>query len=271
MEPTIDRALEDYLLMHDMRDTSQEYYNGVASVYKTWSARSPIERALFDARTVSMFIRDKQAAQLSTHYLKSLRDGLKTLLRSIGDTGKVRSVKLKPLSIEIWNAVDVAALVAAVPRVILAYNDSMRALYRRHFWCTIIPAAWYTGLSQGDLFRLDESHCAADGRIIIDRNRTGKRVVTWMPPELLERVSGGGRFWQLQTSAEVFRNEFKKIVKHAGLKGSFKKLRKSSGSLADQLDPGRGHLHLGNTRKVFELHYLGNSVDQRQPLRLPSV
>ena len=65
--------------------------------------------------------------------------------------------------------------------------------------------------------------------------------------------------------------EFSRIVAKAGLDGSFKKLRKSSGTRAEQLEPGRGHIHLGNSRKVFEQHYLGNDPAKIQPIRLPSL
>jgi hypothetical protein len=70
---------------------------------------------------------------------------------------------------------------------------------------------------------------------------------------------------------EHFRVEFAKIVKAAGLVGTFKKLRKSSGSRAEQLNAGSGHVHLGNSRRVFEQHYLGSDAIDVQPVRLPQI
>ena len=38
-----------------------------------------------------------------------------------------------------------------------------------------------------------------------------------------------------------------------------KYLRSSSGTAVEKASPGRGHLHLGNTRDVFERNYLDES------------
>lgn len=46
----------------------------------------------------------------------------------------------------------------------------------------------------------------------------------------------------------------------AGLSGSIGRLRHSSGTAFEISHPQRGHEHLGNTRKVFEGHYLDESL-----------
>ena len=75
--------------------------------------------------------------------------------------------------------------------------------------------------------------------------------MTWLPPELIDESScGDAPFWKPQTGGEHFRTEFARIVKAAGLVGTFKKLGKSSGTMADEMQPGRGHVHLGDTRRV---------------------
>jgi hypothetical protein len=244
----------------------------VVSTLSTWAADIQ-ERAVFNATVCSEFLRDKQVAGASTYYLRSMRAALRAILNFAGDTGRLRKVKVVPLSIEVWSETEVAKLVIAVPAAIFPMDDSMEALARRFFWSTIIPAAWYTGLSQGDLFRLDPSHVSSDGRVCMHRSRSGKRVITYMPPELLARVdsSDGQPFFRPPVGEEHFRVEFAKIVKAAGLVGTFKKLRKSSGSRAEQLNAGSGHVHLGNSRRVFEQHYLGSDAIDVQPVRLPQI
>ena len=83
--------------------------------------------------------------------MKSARHALKTLLLGIGDSGKVRKIKVPRLIVAVWREGDVAKLIAAVPKAIFPLDDSMRALHRRHYWRTMIMAAWYTGLSVADL------------------------------------------------------------------------------------------------------------------------
>src|SRR5262249_53584360 len=153
-------------------ETTEAYYNRVVHTYSVWTKRKPDrscpcqrcvnmslqeghpDASCFCDLCVSAFLRDKQAEGASPYYVKSLRNGLRTLLRSSGRDGKIRTVNLPRLSISVWSEDDVKKLVAAVPRAIFPLDTSMRALYRRHFWSTLIPAAWYSGLSQGDLFRL---------------------------------------------------------------------------------------------------------------------
>ena len=175
---------------------------GSCDTFASWQKK---RRRPFTAAVVSEFLQEKQAAGLSPYYLKSLRSGMRSLLNFAGERERLRTVRLPPLDIDVWTEADISALVAAVPRAIFPLDDSIKALYRRYFWSTIIPAAWYTGLSQGDLFRLEPSDVDKNGRIVTNRNRTGRRVITWMPPELLAVVSGGdGPFWPPQTGAGAF-------------------------------------------------------------------
>jgi integrase len=141
------------------------------------------------------------------------------------------------------------------------------------FWKTIIPAAWYTGLSFCDLLRVERSNILPGGVLVIERSKTKKRVVVWLPPELTRQLHQRfpGRLWVLTTSQEYFRRQFKKIAAAAGLTGSFKKLRKSSGTAIEILHPGRGHEHLGNTRQVFEQHYLSVAAMPLKPLKPPTI
>lgn len=60
------------------------------------------------------------------------------------------------------------------------------------------------------------------------------------------------------------------VVAAAGLVGTFKTLRKTSGTQAEILT-GRGHEHLANTRGIFEKHYLDRRRVHREPVRLPRI
>jgi hypothetical protein len=245
-----------YILYQDVADTTEAYYRRVASVYSEWCKLKLVMD--FTPESVSQFLLDKQRAGLSSHYRKSLRNGLRALLNSSGQKGPVRSVRLEPLAIEVWSAGDVAKLIGSVESAVI--------LDRKTYWKTIITAGWCTGLSQGDLFRVNASNIDPGGRIIIRRSRTRKLCICAMPPDLLDYVrSSKSPPWALQTSPEYFRREFAAIVTAAGLKGTFKKLRKSSGTDVEINNPGRGHIHLANSRQVFERHYLPDSAVPIQP------
>lgn len=245
-------CLNSYLLLRDLRPETERYYRRTVAVFNDWA-----DGREMSPETVSEFLRDKQRGGASPYYLRSLRSGLRALLNHAGQTGPVRSVKLPHLENDTWQASDIPLLIAAVASVMRRRVD---------YWETIIPAAWYTGLSQGDLWRLDRSHVDSAGVLRIRRSRTGALAVCRPPSSVVDvlRYSTSPP-WALQTSAEWFRREFALIVRHAGLAGTFKKLRKSAGTDAERLHPGRGHELLANSRRVFEWHYLDAKLES-QPI-----
>ena len=203
-----EKAVEAHLLMNDLKQSTQQQYRAIAGAFATWAAAEPTARSQFNAETCSQFLRDRQeSGEISPWYLKSLRHGLRTLLSAVGDTGKLRKVKIALLENRVWREPDIAKLIAAVRVSVFRYDDSMKALERRFYWRTIIQGAWYTGLAQCDLFCLGPANCdPKTGRVETRRNKTGKRVVTWMPPALIEEVTAGDEpFWKPTVGPEHFR------------------------------------------------------------------
>lgn len=258
----IDTVLEAYLLQNDLAETSQEYYRKSVGVFRHWSesAGSPA----FSAESVSRFLLAKQEAGKSSHYRASLRNALRALLRFAGSTGKLRQVKLATLTPAAWTPAEIARLIDACDHMPEA---------SRIYWQTLIAAAWYSGLSQADLHRVKRDDFAEDGTLEIARRKTGRIAFVLVPREVLDTIHPhrDGRCWPLLTSREWFRRTFAKIVKRAGLTGTFPKLRKSSGTYAELLNPGRGHEHLANSRKIFESNYLSRRHVARSPLSPPTL
>lgn len=259
---TVDSVLESYLLQSDLAQTSIEYYRKSVQVFCRWSVAANAPE--FTAATVSRFLLDKQAEGRSSHYRASLRNALRALLRFAGCQEKLRQVKLASLSPEAWTPEEVAKLIAACEPM----PEGSRL-----YWQTLIQAAWYTGLSQADLHRVKIDDFAADGTLEIARSKTGKLAFVAVPREILVAVRPylDGRCWPLLTSREWFRRTFAKIVKRAGLFGTFPKLRKSSGTFAELLHPGRGHEHLANSRKIFESNYLARRHIAKSPMGPPPL
>lgn len=240
--------LAEYLLMRDLRPDTERFYRRTVAVFDGWARGQAMT-----PETVSQFLRDKQRAGASPYYLRSLRSGLRALLNFAGHREPIRGVRLPPLDNATWQPGDVCRLVSVVPAV----------LYKRQcYWATIIPAAWYTGLSQCDLWRLDRTHVDAAGVLRLRRSKTGRLVVCRPPAAILDVLQhSDGPPWKLQTSPEYFRREFARIVSAAGLVGTFKTLRRSAGTDAERNHPGRGHELLANSRRVFEWHYLDSSLE----------
>jgi integrase len=196
---------------------------------------------------VSRFLAEKQAAGLSSYYRRSMRSCLVALLRYAGKSDRVRPVKLDELEPRSWSPAEVSRLLAACDCLLPKH---------RPWWRTIIAVAFYCGLTQCDLFRLERQHIDAQWVLRTRRSKTQKKVVAQLPAWLVAELPSEGRLWPLSTSQESFRQTFSRIVRKAGLTGSFKQLRKSCGTETERLFPGRGHEALANTRAIFGLHYL---------------
>lgn len=237
-KPTIQAVLDEYLLCHDLSGGTPDYYRRVVGVLCHWHGR-PVLREEFTATLVNQFLAAKQEAGRSSYYRRSLRSGLRALLRfAHGTCERLRPVKCAELESDTWTPQEVGAL---------AYSAGGFRL--------LIMTAYFTGLSECDLRRLRGEDISQDGAIRFRRQKTGKTVLVGIPPELRAELPAAGLLFPLRTSGEYFRRMFRVIVKAAGLKGTFKKLRRSSGTEIELLHPGRGHIHLGNTRPIFEAHY----------------
>lgn len=258
---TVKTLCVDYILQHDLRETSSDQYHRVVGVFVSWAGRD-VSIEEFDERSVSQFLLDKQLAGLSSHYRKSLRNTLVALLRFAGRTGKVRSVRLTELEPQSWTTEEVRKLLAAC--------DKLRGEHRRAWWRSLIATAYYTGLGYVDLQNLERKDFDAIGRLRWRRSKTGKRVSAAIPLDLLASLPDG-KLWPMTTTLEAFRRSFGRIVKNAGLSGTFKKLRKTTGTLVDMTHPGRGHELLANSRVIFERHYRDRADSDAVPLMPPTL
>lgn len=254
---TITTLVSGYVLSHDLRPSTAEQYRRIVGVYCSHHGYD-VPLSEFTATALSRFLLAKQEAGRSSHYRKSLRNCLIALLRFSGNTERVRPVKLSQLEPEGWTPAEIGRLL-----------DAAGAMYRvshRLKWQRIIAFAYYTGLGQVDLSQLRREDISAGGIVRTHRSKTGTRVVASIPLELLDGLPVSGLLFPVK-SKEAFRATFARIVKAAGLVGTFKKIRKSAGTEAERLHPGRGHELLANTRKVFEAHYWDRREARESPIR----
>lgn len=254
---TLKSLVSDYILQHELRETSADQYHRIVGVYCSWAGGDPpIDE--FTPRTLSEFLAAKQAAGRSSHYRKSLRNCLIALLRFSGKHDRVRPVRVEQLEPRTWTPADVAKL-------IIACNHLRGSEVRRRRWKNLIAVAYYTGLSHCDILPLTKADFGADGILRSKRRKTGRRVTVSIPLWLLNDLPATGQIFPMDCSLEAFRGTFRRIAKRAGLTGTFKTLRKTAGTLVDQHFPGQGHLFLANTRKVFDEHYRAPDIIPLMP------
>jgi integrase len=238
-DPTLHTLLEDYILSHDLNGGTPSHYRRVLSVFCGWYG-GPVPKEAFTVELCNRFLLAKKEEGAASYYQKSLRNVLRAWLNHAGIAGKLRPVRRGPLNPLVWTPAEVERLIKAAPS---------RA------WRVRIAAAYYTGLNIVDLERVERRHII-DGVLRWRRQKTGKLVVVAIPLWLLDLLPEDGPICPWDKTGEYMRRQFRAIVASAGLRGTFKTLRKTSGTIVESLHPGCGHLHLGNSRQVFELHYM---------------
>ncbi len=262
------QKLKEYMLLRELRPSTEKQFKTFIGVFLSWVGEKDFPIEQFTGAKISEFLAFKQAAGCSDHYRRSLRNHLKAIHRFSRDyqnCDKIRPVKLGELNPATWTTEQVEKLVSACDE--LRYRE-------RDFWRTFILVGYYSGLNAIDIHRLAKADIDRAGYIVFSRSKTGKRVFVGIPPELasevLAKAPEEGPIWPLKISDEAFRQKFRNLVRWAGIPaGSFKRLRKTSGTLVELNSPGKGHRHLGNTKAIFEAHYEDQKVTNPDPTMPP--
>jgi len=261
---TVEDLLQDYLAAHDVAKTTADYYRRMVKVLNRWAC-GPVPLDSFTVRLVNRMLQDFQIANKAAYYRKTVRSAMRSLLAHRNDgilTGKLRTVRVDPLEPEVWTAEEIQRLINTC--------NYMRSDRKRLWWQTLIAVGYFTGLSNGDLWRVRRADIDATGVVRLRRNKTRKPIAMRIPNEWLARLSKLARrdepIWGRPMAEETFRETFARIVGKAKLTGSFKRLRKSCGTSVEMQHPGKGHIALGNSARVFEQHYFSRREIDKNPV-----
>lgn len=261
-------ALKYYTLYRTLGAGTVAWYSRVISVYCHW-AGGDVQIAEFNGDSISRMLLDKEEAGRSPYYLKSLRGGLVAFLREIRDgqpVERVRSIRCPPLDPHALTPAEVEKLLAACNSI----PPASRWRYR-----LMIALGYYTGLDACDIWKIERKHIGRQGELFFRRGKTGAAVFVQIPSDLLAEIDQHcprkGPLIRMGVSKEWFRRVIGGLFERAGLQGTFKTLRKSSGSGVEDEHPGTGHKHLGNTRAIFERHYESKRITRGKPTMPPRI
>lgn len=236
------------------------------------------QRARIDhlnADTINRHLQQMKVQGSSASYRKNRKTYLVCLWNLAADEGlttepprrKLVKIKQGERVVDAWTSDDVRNLVEFAGRLSGTYRTGIR---KSDWWQSYLLASWDTGLRGCDLRALQRRDIRPGGFATIIQSKTGKAISISLSQSTMEAIhktfpSNRVYVWPLWGSVEIFRREAARIIRSAGLDGSLKRLRSGSGTAAEIAHPGRGHEHLGNTRKIFERHYLAKHliVDNR--------
>lgn len=258
-------ARHGYSLIRDVKPGTLRQYVIVADLVERW-AGGPVPLEQLNERSVSEWLRD-YSATVKPHTVRGKKSMLLALWRAAADDGlasepsarRVRRVRLPQLVPTAWTKAEVETLLKYVNTLKRPHKSG---LSRAAWWDLAVRVAWDSGLRWADLVALRVDAIAADGTATVVQEKTGKVSTFRLSPTTLEamRATLAERPRALvcpwPASGETFRDQFTRIVERAGIRaGTWKWIRRSSGTDVEMQLPGVGHLHLGNTRRVFEQSY----------------
>lgn len=246
--------LDRYNLAHDIKPSTLEHYTWVVHSLDAYTGH---QTALADLSAdllngYLLWLRER----CSPFTCKQRRASLLVLWRSANEEGlappvpKIRPVRTPDPPKDVWTPADVAQLIAAAS--VLAGPFRNMAIDRVKYFRTLIAAAYESGLRRSDLHAMQADQVREATSIA--QLKTGRCVVARFTAatcaEILAFVAGTDRntIWPLWSKHRgVFGRMFGRIVAAAGLRGSFSKLRKTSGTEVERLAPGAGWVHLGHS------------------------
>ena len=233
-----------------------------AAQYEQWHGTTAIG-ALFTEDALNSFLTALDGTGSPWTVLKWRQD-LLTLWTAAADDDlceyprrrRIRKPKRDAPSVECYTLDETRALVAAAGRLAGCFDN---AVARRHYWAALIRFAWETGLRRGDCWRFERASLQADGTFRQTQNKTRKPIRRMLRAKTVAAIDKidlpKPLAWPL-TNDWSFGFQFQRIVAEAGLeRGSFKWLRRATGSEVEAAHPGAGHRALGNTAQVFNTHY----------------
>lgn len=270
--------VSEYIGCRDLAASSVEQLTCFVNVLERWRGNE-MEVADLHHETINSYLRWSRD-RYSPDTRRNRRTMFLTLAAAAFEDGLCPAIRRrKVMRIALPDRIPLAYTVEQAGRLLVACeafagHHAATGIRKRDYWRSYILAAWDTGLRGCDLRRLKLTEVldAPSGRVVHVQRKTGKRIaVTFRPTtlEALHRTVPPERTlcWPLWARLDVFRRQAARLVKRAGLPGSLKCLRAGSGTAVEIQSPGRGHEHLGNTRRVFENNYLDvTQIDATRPL-----
>jgi integrase len=282
---TIGLYARDYGLLHDVRPNTVAQYVIAADLFERW-AGGPVRLDELDERSVSAWLRD-YSSKVSPSTVRSKRNQLLALWRAAaadglceGPTHRVRGVRVPRLPVEAWTIDEVVALLGACRGLVRRHRCG---LPRSAWWDLAIRVAWDTGLRWGDQIELPVAAVSVDGAVWWSQSKTGRVVSCRLSPTTTAALAASlaacprDLVTPWPASHNTFGDQLERIVARAGVRpGTWKWLRRSSGSYVELAAPGRGGEHLGHApgSRIFADHYASPRIIARtipSPPELPGA
>lgn len=263
-------ARTGYSLLRDVKPSTVRQYVIVADLFEKW-AGGPVPLDTLDERSVSEWLRD-YSANRKPATVRGKKNMLLSLWRAAADDGaceepvarRVRKTRVPQSVVTAWTREEVGRLLAACQTLPRWHKCGLR---RSVWWDLAVRVAWDSGIRWGDQIALPVMAVRPDGSVSWTQSKTGKVVSFVLSPSTMRALESSlescprSLVMPWPSSQETFMDQVDRIVKKAGIRsGTWKWIRRGSGTDVELQAPFTGHRHLGNTRSVFEASYGDQSI-----------
>jgi integrase len=260
-----DYARTGYSLTRDIKPGTLRQYVIVADLVERWAGR-PVRLDELDERSVSEWLRD-YSATVRPATVRAKKAAILALWRAASDEGlaedpvarRVRRVRVPERVVQAWTKEEVERLLEAAATLPRWHRCGVR----RSAWRDLaIRVAWDTGLRWGDLVALRVDALGPDGTGVVVQSKTSRAITVRLSAGTLEALRASlaacprDLVCPWPASGETFRAQVDRLVARAGIRGgTWKWIRRGSGTDVELQAEGAGHRHLGNTPAVFRVSY----------------
>ena len=267
-------AREGYSLLRDVKPETLRQYVIAADLFERWAGQ-PVRLDELDEPSVSAFLRD-YSSTVAPATVKGKKAAILALWRAAADDGlasepvtrRIRKTRVPASVVVAWTRGEVEQLLAAARGLKRRHRCGLR---RSEWFDLAIRTAWDSGLRWGDLIRLPVSAIRPDGSASWTQSKTSKVITFTLSPSTLAALRASleacprGLVCPWPASHETFTDQVERLVAKAGIReGTWKWIRRGSGTDVELQLRGAGHEHLGNTRAVFDASYGDRSIIGRQ-------
>jgi len=263
-------AREGYPLLRDVKASTLRQYAIAADLFERW-AGGPARIDELDEKSLSAFLRD-YSADHAPDTVRSKRNGLLALWRAAADDGlcddpvgrRVRRCSVPESVVTAWTKEEVEQLLETAGTLKRWHSCGLR---RSEWWPLAIRVAWDSGLRWADQVSIPVSAVRPDGWVTVRQNKTGKVSTFQFSPSTMAALRASlercprAIVIPWTASGETFRDQVERLVAKAKVRdGTWKLIRRGSGTDVELQERGSGHVHLGNTRAVFDRSYGDRSI-----------
>ena len=252
---TLREYLSEYAVTRPIRPPTVRQYEIAVDLLDRWAGH-PVRLDELDELLVSGFLRD-YSATVAPATVRGKRTMLVGLWRAAADDGyvegprrRIRSARVCLPAPECWTLDEVRRLA-----------EACRSLPRRHrcgltraaWWELAVRVAWDTGLRFGDLVALRVDQVSPEGFAAVSQSKTGRITVCRLEASTLALLRATleacprGLVCPWLSSRESFNAQVRILVRRAGIRpGTWKWLRRASGTDVEIQRPGAASAHLGH-------------------------